>query len=143
MTHPDPNPSVQLAEHEIEFSAIRASGPGGQHVNKVSSAVYCRFDIRASSLPQDVKQRLMQTRDRRISDDGVIHIKAQRFRSQDRNRQDALERLHELVARATHKPRRRLPTQPSKKQKTKRREAKTRRGQVKRLRAKRGLHAGD
>ena len=85
----------------------------------------------------------MQIRDKRISDDGVIHIKAQRFRSQDRNRQDALERLQEMVERATHKPKRRLPTRPSQAQKRKRLQAKTRRGEVKRLRANRGIDAGD
>ncbi len=137
------SPFLHLCEDEIEFSAIRASGPGGQHVNKVSSAIYCRLNIHTSSLPQEVKQRLMQIRDKRISDDGVIHIKAQRFRSQDRNRQDALERLQEMVERATHKPKRRLPTRPSQAQKRKRLQAKTRRGEVKRLRGNRGIDAGD
>ena len=102
-----------IPESEIEFSAIRAQGPGGQNVHKVSSAVQLRFDIRASSLPQAVKDRLLARADQRITKDGVIVIKAQTTRSQEQNRAEALARLHELVAQASHEPRARRPTKPT------------------------------
>lgn len=130
-----PPPPV-LLESEMQFSAVRAQGAGGQHVNKVSSAVHLRFDIRASSLPQAVKLRLLALADQRISGDGVVTIKAQSHRSLAMNRQDAIERLRELVARAAHLPRARIPTRPTRASQRRRVEGKVQRGQVKALRGK-------
>jgi ribosome-associated protein len=105
---------ITLREEEIEFVPIRAQGAGGQNVNKVSNAIHLRFDVRASSLPEGVKTRLLQLSDQRISADGVVVIKAQQYRSLEKNREDALARLHELVARAAVVPRPRRPTKPTK-----------------------------
>ncbi|MFK7864199.1 MAG: alternative ribosome rescue aminoacyl-tRNA hydrolase ArfB [Pseudohongiellaceae bacterium] len=112
--------SVKIQEAELEFSAIRASGPGGQHVNKVSSAVQLKFDIQASSLSLRVKTRLLALADRRISKEGIIVVKAQRFRSQDKNKQDAIVRLEALVSKAAAFEKRRIPTKPSRSAKEKR-----------------------
>jgi ribosome-associated protein len=125
---------ITLREEEIEFVPIRAQGAGGQNVNKVSNAIHLRFDVRASSLPEAVKARLLLLRDQRISADGVVVIKAQQYRSLEKNREDALARLHELVARAAVVPRPRRPTKPTKASQRRRVESKVRRGQVKALR---------
>jgi len=125
---------IALREEEIEFVPIRAQGAGGQNVNKVSNAIHLRFDVRASSLPEAVKARLLQLRDQRISADGVVVIKAQQYRSLEKNREDALARLQELVARAAVVPRPRRPTKPTKASQRRRVESKVRRGQVKALR---------
>lgn len=130
------NSQISIPLDEIEVSAIRAQGPGGQNVNKVASAIHLRFDIGASSLPEAVKQRLLQMNDQRISGDGIVIIKAQNHRSQDKNRAEALTRLAELVDQASHTPRKRIPTRPSRAAKRRRLESKKRRGSLKKLRGK-------
>jgi ribosome-associated protein len=129
-------PQLDIPLEEIDMQAIRAQGAGGQNVNKVSSAIHLRFDIHASSLPEDYKQGLLALRDRRVSSDGVLVIKAQRFRSQDKNRDDALVRLQELVRAAVVTRKKRLPTRPSRTARKKRLDSKTRHGQLKSLRGK-------
>ena len=128
--------SLGIPLAEIDVQAIRAQGAGGQNVNKVSSAIHLRFDINASSLPEDYKQRLLGLRDRRISSDGILVIKAQRFRSQEKNRDDALARLRDLVQGVAVTRKKRLPTRPSRTAKKKRMDSKTKRGQLKSLRGK-------
>jgi ribosome-associated protein len=129
-------PSIALDEAEIQESFIRASGPGGQNVHKVSSAVQLRFDVRGSpSLPEDVKARLENLAGRRLTGDGVLVITAQRFRTQERNREDALSRLVELIRQATERPKPRRPTRPTLASKKRRLEAKGRRSDIKRGRS--------
>jgi ribosome-associated protein len=127
---------IQIPDEEITFSAIRAQGAGGQNVNKVSSAIHLRFDIPASSLPAEVKEKLLSMRDKRISGDGVLIIKAQRYRSQEKNRAEAIERLSSLVSRACVKRKPRRPTAPGRAARARRMDTKTRRGQVKAMRRK-------
>ncbi len=133
MPHADPD---LLNHDEAEFLAIRAQGNGGQNVNKVSSAVHLRFDIRASSLPETIKAKLCSHCDQRISADGVIVIKAQRFRSLEKNREDALVRLRELFIEATTELPARTATRPTRASQRRRVEGKVQRGQVKALRGK-------
>ena len=127
---------VSIPLNEVEIAAIRAQGSGGQNVNKVASAIHLRFDIEASSLPEHYKQRLKELNDQRISDDGVIVIKAQRFRSQDRNREDALARLQALVKRVGVTRKQRKSTKPTRASQRKRMDSKTRHGKLKSLRGK-------
>ena len=131
---------ISLDERELEERFVRASGPGGQNVNKVSTAVELRFDLLGSaSLPEGVRVRLARLSGRRLSDEGILVIRADRFRTQERNREDARERLTELIRRATIVPKRRVATKPSRASKERRRDDKKKRGRVKRLRGSRDL----
>ena len=126
--------SIPLAE--VDLQAIRAQGAGGQNVNKVSSAIHLRFDINASSLPDVYKERLLQLSDQRITSEGVIIVKAQRFRSQDKNRDDALDRLRDLVKSVAVTRKKRRPTKPSRNSQKKRVDRKTKHGRLKSLRGR-------
>jgi len=127
---------AEINPSEVEFSAIRAQGPGGQNVNKVSCAVHARFDIAASSLPQHVKQRMLASRDARITQEGVLVLKAQQSRSLEQNKIDALRRLQELVDKASVVQITRRPTRPTRGSQLRRLDAKTRSGQTKAMRGK-------
>ena len=127
---------VFIEEEEIEIKAIRAQGAGGQNVNKVSSAIHLRFDIMASSLLETHKQRLLNSRDSRISKDGVLVIKAQRFRTREKNQQDAINRLQAVIAKLIAVPKKRKATKPTKASKEKRLDSKSRKSKIKKLRSK-------
>lgn len=129
-------PDLSIPEGEIELSAIRSQGAGGQNVNKVASAIHLRFDINASSLPDFCKSRLLAAKDSRISQDGVLVIKAQRFRTQEKNKADALERLREIVLAATRTTKTRYATKPSRGAKQKRLDEKSQRGKIKAMRGR-------
>lgn len=128
--------TLTIAESEIALSAMRAQGAGGQNVNKVSSAIHCRFDINASTLPERYKQRLLALADKRITKEGVIVIKGQQYRTQEANRKDVLQRLQELIISVTIEPKRRIATRPSLGSKRRRVNSKVKRGLVKSLRRK-------
>lgn len=127
---------LTLPDEEIQLSAIRAQGAGGQNVNKVSSAIHLRFDIRGSSLPAQVKERMLNSQDQRITADGVLVIKAQNHRTQEKNRQEAISRLRQAIQDATRVQKKRIPTRPGRAAKQKRLDSKKKRSQLKKLRSR-------
>ena len=126
--------SVQIDERELQIDFVRASGPGGQNVNKVATAAQLRFDVRASSLPEDVKSRLLHLAGKRITNEGILLIEAKRFRTQEQNREDAIQRFVELVRKALVPPKRRRKTKPTQASKEERLKEKKRRGEIKKMR---------
>ncbi|MDC0575224.1 alternative ribosome rescue aminoacyl-tRNA hydrolase ArfB [Nitrosomonadaceae bacterium] len=127
---------VTIADNEIKINAIRAQGAGGQNVNKVSNAIHLRFSIKSSSLPGSFKERLLQLNDQRINSEGIIVIKAQRYRSKEKNREEALKRLFKLIESVSSVPRKRRATRPTMSSNRKRLDSKTRHGQIKIMRQK-------
>jgi ribosome-associated protein len=127
-------PSIHINERELQFEFVRASGPGGQNVNKVATAVQLRYDLRASSLPEDVKGRLNTIAGKRVTNEEVLVLEARRFRTQEQNREDAIQRFVELVRRATVRPKPRSKTKPTQASKEKRLKVKKERGEVKKIR---------
>ena len=127
---------ISIADDEIDISAVRSQGAGGQNVNKVSSAIHLRFNVGTSSLPDAVKRRLLLKQDQRITADGVVIIKAQNHRTQEKNRTEALSRLTELIKSALQAPRKRIPTRPGRAAKERRMDSKKKRGNLKKLRGK-------
>jgi len=127
---------ITLSDDEVDLSAVKASGPGGQHVNTAATAIHLRFDIRASSLPEVYKERLLALSDHRITDEGIVIIKSREHRSREMNRQGAIERLAILIRSVAEAPKKRRPTRPSKNARAKRVNAKVRRGDIKKMRGK-------
>ena len=127
-------PSLQIDENELQIDFIRSSGPGGQNVNKVATAVQLRFDVRASSLPEDVKARLLHLAGKRVTSEGTLLIEAKRFRTQEQNREDAIQRFVELVRKALLPPKARRKTKPTQVSKEERLKEKKRRGEIKKMR---------
>ena len=127
-------PSLKIDERELQLEFVRASGPGGQNINKVATAVQLRFDIRAASLPEDVKNRLVSLAGKRVTNEGVMMIEARKFRTQEKNRDDAIQRFVELVRKAAVKPKARRRTKPTLASKEKRLKAKKERGEIKKIR---------
>ena len=127
--------NISIADTEIDFTAVRSQGPGGQNVNKVSSAIHLRFDVRASSMPEIYQERLLKLSDQRITKEGVVVIKAQRYRSQDKNRAEALQRLQDLLQSVTHNPKVRRATKPTRGSQLRRMDKKTQHGKKKTMRS--------
>jgi ribosome-associated protein len=132
-------PTLSIDERELQIDFIRSSGPGGQNVNKVATAVQLRFDVRASSLPEEVKARLIHLAGKRITSEGILWIEAKRFRTQEQNREDALQRFVELVRRSLIKPKARKRTKPTKASKEERLKGKKKRGEIKRIRQRKSF----
>ncbi|HKJ37505.1 MAG TPA: alternative ribosome rescue aminoacyl-tRNA hydrolase ArfB [Anaerolineales bacterium] len=127
-------PTLQIDESELQFEYIRASGPGGQNVNKVATAVQLRFDVNTSSLPDNIKDRLAKLAGKRVTNDGVLILEAKRYRTQEQNREDAIRRFVELVRKSTIKPKRRVKTKPTKASQERRIKEKKQRGEIKKNR---------